>query len=239
MSMRKLSTLAAAAAIAIVALAGGAAKAASCGPAAWVKLPSPEDLDKVYPPKALAAGVEGSATLRCALRPDGSLAGCAVAAESPANYQFGAAALKLAGRFRTEPPCPGGPETLPGGREVAIRFVVTKYLPPHRDVVFQPATGRYAALAPAGPFWPDAALKAAEAGEVTLQCFANPEAAKLTDCEVVGENPKGFGFGQAALRMAARGWMTAAPLGPDGPRGENAWTVEVKFPARSQKDLGD
>jgi TonB family protein len=216
-------------------LVAGAAQA-ECGAAPWVKLPMPEDLDKVYPQKALRLGVEGSATLRCTSRPDGTLADCAVAGESPAGYDFGAAALKLAGKFRSEAPCADGPDTRPGGREVPIRFAVARYLPPHRDVIFQAAAGQYANLAPAGPFWPDAALKAGAAGEVTLQCFANSGAAKLTDCEIVGENPTGLGFGQAALRMAQRGWMTAAPLRPDGPRGDNAWTVEVKFPAKTLQD---
>lgn len=234
--MDRLRASSAAAAAAVVVLAAGAAQAAGCTAAPWVKLPSPEDLDKVYPAKALRLGVEGAATLRCTTRADGVLVDCKVASESPAGYEFGEAALKLAGKFRTERPCADGPDVQPGGREVPIRFAVARYLPPHRDVVFQPATGQYANLAPAGPFWPDAALKAGAAGDVTLQCFANPGAAKLTECEIVGENPKGLGFGQAALRMAQRGWMTAAPLGPDGPRGDNAWTVEVKFPPKTLKD---
>jgi TonB family protein len=228
--------MAAAAAATLAGLAAGAAHAQGCRAAPWVQLPSAEDLDKVYPPKALHLGIEGTATLRCTTRLDGTLADCAVAGETPGGYEFGAAALKLAPRFRTERPCADGPDTRPGGREVPIRFAIARFLPPHREVAFQPSTGQYAGLAPAGPFWPEAALKAGAAGEVTLQCFANSNAAKLTDCEVVGENPRGLGFGQAALRMAQRGWMTAAPLGPDGPRGDNAWTVEVKFPPKTLRD---
>ena len=218
--------------------AASSAAAASCKLSAWVKLPSAEDLAKVYPPDALHQGVEGQATLRCTTQPDGRLADCAVAAETPSGQGFGEAALKLAPRFRAEPPCPGAEETKPGGREVAIRFAVASYLPPRRKAVFKHDAGKYAALDPAGPFWPDRALRAGEAGSATIQCVALASG-KLADCDLVQENPKGFGFGQAALRMAQRGWMTAAPLPPGSSRAENAWTFEVTFPARSLKDVGE
>lgn len=235
-SQRSLSkTLAVAVGACLATAVADEAQAASCKLSAWVKLPSAQDLTSVYPAKALHDGVEGQATLRCTTEADGRLADCSVGAESPPGYGFGAAALKLADKFRAEPPCPGAGETKPGGREVPIRFAVAAYLPPHREAVFKHDSGKYAALDPAGPFWPDMALRAGEAGSATVQCVALASG-KLTDCEVVQESPRGFGFGQAALRMAQRGWMTAAPLPPDAPKGENAWTFDVTFPAKSLKD---
>ncbi len=50
-------------------------------------------------------------------------------------------------------------------------------------------------------FWPAAAWKAGVPGAGTIKCTVNTRGA-LEDCAVVGEEPAGFGFGQAALLLA-------------------------------------
>lgn len=52
-------------------------------------------------------------------------------------------------------------------------------------------------------YYPAAARKAGVAGVATLSCMRSVHYA-LTACTVASENPKGFGFGEAALAMAKR-----------------------------------
>ncbi|HEX8569984.1 MAG TPA: TonB family protein [Caulobacteraceae bacterium] len=64
----------------------------------WGRLPLAEQV--VYPPKAKAAKVNGSAVLACTVAAGGQLQGCTVAKETPAGMGFGEAALGLAPHFR-------------------------------------------------------------------------------------------------------------------------------------------
>lgn len=69
----------------------------------WVTRPSAAQMAGAYPDRALDAGIGGVAALRCQVRIDGSLAGCAVASETPAGKGFGRAGLSLARYFRLSP----------------------------------------------------------------------------------------------------------------------------------------
>ena len=48
-----------------------------------------------YPPDALNAEVEGSATIQCTVQLDGRLAQCTVLNEDPKGYGFGTATVRL------------------------------------------------------------------------------------------------------------------------------------------------
>lgn len=50
--------------------------------------------------------------------------------------------------------------------------------------------------------YPRRALRERVSGEVSLKCAV--EGRRLTGCEVVAENPKGYGFGDTALAIAGR-----------------------------------
>ena len=67
--------------------------------AKWRRLPSGEEVAQVYPAKAMQMGVSGAAVIQCRVVPSGNLADCSIAAEKPANYGFGEAALALAPHF--------------------------------------------------------------------------------------------------------------------------------------------
>ena len=62
---------------------------------------------------------EGTATITCAVTATGSLTGCRVIRESPGEFGFGAATLKLAQYFKMSPrtvdgrPVEGGQVTIP------------------------------------------------------------------------------------------------------------------------------
>lgn len=69
----------------------------------WVRQPSSEDVDRVYPSDALIDGVPGSVELNCRERIDGSVDKCEVLRETPLGAGFGRAALKLSRSFRFTP----------------------------------------------------------------------------------------------------------------------------------------
>jgi protein TonB len=69
----------------------------------WISRPTPEQVGKLYPERALNRGVTGSATLWCGIRANGTMTGCQVVDESPTGWRFGAAALSMAQYFRISP----------------------------------------------------------------------------------------------------------------------------------------
>jgi len=77
-------------------------------------LQTPHDLARYYPARALQAEVEGSATLDCAVDAGGRLA-CNVVSETPANWGFGQAAIRISEDYRMAP-------ALRDGQAVAARY---------------------------------------------------------------------------------------------------------------------
>lgn len=66
----------------------------------WVR--RPRDLARYYPRQALARGLEGEAVLDCRVSEIGVLS-CAVVSESPADWGFGPAAVRIAQDHRMVP----------------------------------------------------------------------------------------------------------------------------------------
>lgn len=69
----------------------------------WISRPTGDQLLGAYPNRALERGVEGTASLRCAVRVNGTITGCSVASETPAGQGFGRAASSLSRHFRISP----------------------------------------------------------------------------------------------------------------------------------------
>lgn len=72
----------------------------------WASRPSGEELLRAIPRQALRRGGVFHVLLSCLIRPDGRVADCEVEQETPAGFQTGPAAVRLADRFRMEPPAP-------------------------------------------------------------------------------------------------------------------------------------
>ncbi|MBS0298219.1 MAG: TonB family protein [Proteobacteria bacterium] len=64
------------------------------------RIPTPGEILRVYPPKALAQGVIGDVTLLCVLDASGYFTHCAVETETPPEWGFGEAGLKVAGKYQ-------------------------------------------------------------------------------------------------------------------------------------------
>jgi periplasmic protein TonB len=85
----------------------------------WIRTPSGDDILRLYPAKARAEGVTGTAVISCVVRPSGNLRECSVVRQEPSGWGFGEAALRLALVFRLRPPGEGAP---PQRIDVPIRF---------------------------------------------------------------------------------------------------------------------
>jgi len=69
----------------------------------WIRRPSGELFNQLFPQKAIRYRVNGRAEIGCTVAATGFLEACEVIDESPAEFGFGAAALKMAGSFQMRP----------------------------------------------------------------------------------------------------------------------------------------
>jgi len=84
----------------------------------WVRVP--RNLARYYPARALDRGMEGSVTLNCLVTTVGAL-NCAVVSETPANWGFGDAALRISRDYRMVPATQGG-EAIEARHRMVIPF---------------------------------------------------------------------------------------------------------------------
>lgn len=85
----------------------------------WLKLPGAREFARFYPDREMRMETEGKAVLNCQVTATGSVTGCKVASQFPANSGFGEAALKLSRYFVMSPrtvdgqPVEGGQVSIP------------------------------------------------------------------------------------------------------------------------------
>lgn len=223
--MRAIQILGGGVAACVLGFAAGAAHAQ------WIRSPTSEDLAAAYPAAAKAAGVTGRADLSCMVTSDGSLDACSIALETPADRGFGAAALSLRPLFKMDMASPTGAAAKGKRLRLPVRFGVRTNAPPLRAAKFKDP-GSYAWLAPAGPYWPDRALRMGRGGFVQVDCAVGDDE-RLTDCVVAHAEGDDVGFADSVLKMAQQRWMTAGPLPPNvAIPADGVWRFEVAFDAK-------
>lgn len=101
--------------------------------AEWLRLPTPEDVIRVYPDKARSERIEDRALveMRCVIAADGRLEGCAIFNDSLPGYGFAQAALELSDRFEIK--------TIARDGSSLVGLPVT--VPMAFDALFAPAAG--------------------------------------------------------------------------------------------------
>ncbi len=73
---------------------------------------------------------------------------------------------------------------------------------------------------PGGGYYPEKAARPGQkivSGQAAIECTL-VASARLTDCKLLSETPEEYAFGDAALRMAEKGALLAAPRLVNGER---------------------
>ena len=85
----------------------------------WIRKPSGDDLATYYPDRAQRTETNGTVSLSCSVTAKGTLEKCMVVSETPSDYGFGDAAIRLSKIFRMKPqtsdgaPVEGGTVVIP------------------------------------------------------------------------------------------------------------------------------
>jgi TonB family protein len=172
----------------------------------WAEAPSAEDMAKFYPPTT-DGPQRGLARIECRVAGDGRLSDCHILSEEPGDAGLGAYALSLAPKFRATPEAA---KEMQGAVVIPVRFGPAAEGPPRRDARFQRSSA-YSRLGDAGPYYPERAARMGLMSVVEADCRV-ADKGLLRNCKIISVSTPDYGFEFAFLKMAERGWMTAAPL---------------------------
>lgn len=167
----------------------------------WTKAPTYSEAILVYPEKAAAEKVGGSATVKCSVDETGGLKACQTINEQPRGFGFARAARSLSDSFEVAPFSPGSELKL---QEADTQYMVTfdpQMLDGNARVTGRPTwTALPSGASMAGAFPAAARTAGIAGGRVTMDCLV-VEGGRVEDCSVLSEDPAGYGFGAAALSL--------------------------------------
>jgi hypothetical protein len=198
-------------------------------PADWLHKPTANDLLRVYPTEALRRGIAGQAVISCLASAQGVLFDCYVQRESPPGVGFGAAGIALTPQFLMRPATRDGKPVV---SEVRIPINWERSAPGSEGgfgtrrtalpTLAWVAAPTYADVAAA---YPAKARASRTGGRATLYCSFVHDG-RLTDCDVVTEEPRGMGFGAAARKLAT---LFRAPQDLGDGKGLKELAVQLPF----------
>lgn len=88
----------------------------------WLSQPDARAMSRYYPDRAERMGRAGAATISCVVSANGAVGPCTVLRESPSEFGFGDAALKLSRFFKLAPRTEDGQPVDGGTIEIPIKF---------------------------------------------------------------------------------------------------------------------
>jgi TonB family protein len=193
----------------------------------WMKKPGPADMAGVFPKAAAKKGVDGKAVIRCQSSVEGFLQKCVVLSETPADLNFGAAALQLAPQFRMTPKIRGGKPVVT--KEITIPIIWRGFAdyrpsPVGDSLVLDPPWSSAPTAAQVRAAWP-ANAKGATSGQVALRC-AFDKTGGLSDCTTISEIPSNRGFAKAARSLTSQ---FKVRFEPDQAKTLGKYSVDVPF----------
>lgn len=194
--------------LAVAVLAAGPVGAEEIRNPDWLRRPSSEDLQVVWPREAWRKGQGGKATISCIATVQGLLRACEVLAEQPAGAGFGEAALALSRQFVMRPALKDGVPM-----ESAVRIPINFENPGGETGTYLRSKGNpiYAQLpwreapsyAEVLAAYPAKARAAKVGGTVVLDCKIT-EVGGLAKCSTIRDDPNGYGFASAAKSLTGR-----------------------------------
>jgi hypothetical protein len=138
--------------------------------------------EEYYPERALRACAAGRVKVHCTAQAEGKLTACAVVSETPAGMGFGDATLSATRIWKIR-------------SEQAFERTVVWLPPPDCGATWLRAQGAY---------YPEAALRGYVSGRTTAQCDVGNDG-RPRNCKILAEQPLGYGFGEATVRMYQTG----------------------------------
>jgi len=88
----------------------------------WMLKPSPLDMMRYYPERAISGAMGGDVVMSCKVGESLRLESCKVISETPVHVGFGDAALKLAPLFMIKPQTRTGESTVGASVTVPVKF---------------------------------------------------------------------------------------------------------------------
>jgi TonB family protein len=178
----------------------------------WIRKPSASSF--VWPRAALTKGLDGEATVGCKVSPQGVLFECRVLSEAPAGLGFGAAALAMTPQFLMRPLIKNGQPVAGGTVRIPIHWKGAHAQPDPLGAAGvaniewreAPTFDEVLAAYPAKP------RAEGVTGHATLSCLYSADG-HLRECRVGAEEPRGLGFGTAAVRLEKL--FRGPPLSPE------------------------
>ncbi|RAK58777.1 hypothetical protein DJ021_02650 [Phenylobacterium hankyongense] len=222
----------------ILALAFAPASAfAADTPPTWLRKPRTDDLLSVWPRGALSRGVGGKAVLVCTVTVEGALRDCGVASETPPGEGFGTAAIAVTVQFVMRPAMKDGkpvetrasftidfPEpALPIASHIKGDRDAARYSPEVTLLPWAEAPSFADVLAA----YPEKARAEKVGGKASFDCTVL-KTGRLYGCDLLGDDPRGYGFGKAAHSLMSK-FLSPQAGPPDRPLTGQHVHVPVTF----------